>query len=1298
MATVVLQYAGQALGTFLGGPVGGVVGRALGGLAGNFIDQAIFGPGTRRIEGPRLGDLRVMASSEGAPIPRLWGRMRISGQVIWATNFEEVTVSHTEKASSKGGGSGGGGAKVTEYQYFANLAVALCEGEVDRLGRVWADGKEIDISGLTVRLHTGSETQQPDSLIVAKEGADNAPAYRGTAYVIFERLAVGSFGNRVPQLSFEVFRSAGGVEADVKAVNIIPGSTEFGYDTEIVTRNVGQGETESENAHASAVRSDWSVSIDSLTAACGNLEAASLVVAWFGNDLRCGTVQVKPGVENSAKITEPDVWAAAGLTRATAHVVSSLVGAPAFGGTPSDASVVRAIQDLRARGLNVVFYPFILMDVPEGNVLADPYGGAQQAVYPWRGRLTCFPAPGRIASPDGTAACATQVAAFAGSAQPAHFSGSGTTINYSGPAEWGLRRMVLHYARLCVQAGGVDAFLIGSELRGLTTLRGAANSFPFVDALLALAAAVKTMLPGAKVSYAADWSEYSGYQPASGDVYFHLDPLWSSANVDFIGIDNYMPLTDWRDGHQHTDYLGGTRSIYDVNYLRAGIAGGEGYDWYYASDAARAGQTRSPISDGAYGKPWVFRYKDVKSWWSNFHYNRPGGIEALTHTAWVPQSKPVWFTETGCPAVDKGSNQPNAFIDLKSSESLLPYFSSGQRDDFIQSRVIAALSAYWREPGAHNPVSSLYGAPMVDPGRIFLWAWDARPYPYFPARTDLWADGVNFARGHWLNGRIGAVPLASLIVAVCASYGFTNVDVQGVEGLADGFAIDRAMSVRDALEGLLQAYGIDALESAGVLKFRARSRAALTSATADDLVEADASSALYAITRAQETELPASIRLAYVESGLDYRAAAVEAKRLSGNSARDVFIDLPCAIEQAAAQIRAEILLQESWTGRQQAEFALAPSRAALEAGDVVVLQTPSGELSLRVEEISDGLYRKLRAKAYQASVYEAPEAPPRTLTATTARIYGKPDALIMDLPIAIATAVAHAPWMAAVAKPWPGSLAVYRSTGPATFALNRTIEARATKGLLLDPLVAGPLFRFDRATSFTVQLAAGGLRSVSEAELLGGINAAAVGDAASGWEIIQFATATLVGTRTYRVSGLLRGQSGSEPEMLALRPAGSNFVLLNTAVVQPVLPLSDAGLTLTWKIGPAQYDIGPRYATIIQAGKMLGLRPLQPGHLRAAASGGDVVISWIRRTRIDGDSWDIAEVSLGEEREAYALDILDGPSVKRSLTLDVPSYRYSAANIAADFGTMPATLSLRVAQISTTFGRGANLLRTINV
>lgn len=1295
MATVVLQYAGQALGSFLGGPLGGVLGRAAGAIAGNFIDQALFGPGTRRIEGPRLNDLRLMSSSEGAPVPRLWGRMRIAGQVIWATRFEEVTVTHTEKASSKGGG--GGGTSVTEYQYFANVAVALCEGEIDRIGRVWADGKEIDISEFTVRVHAGSATQLPDSLIVAKEGAENAPAYRGTAYVVFERWPVTAYGNRVPQLTFEVFRSAGGIEDAVAAVNIIPGSTEFGYDTEVVTRDAGQGATESENAHVSALHSDWTASLDSLTASCANLKAVSLVTAWFGTDLRCGTAQIRPGVEAAAKTTDPEAWSVGGIGRAAAHLVSSSGGGPAFGGTPSDASVLRAIQDLKARGLKVVFYPFILMDVPPGNGLADPYGASEQAAYPWRGRITCHPAPGRPGSPDGTAACATQVQALVGNAQAAQFAASGTTVSYSGPAEWSLRRMVLHYAKLCALAGGVDAFLISSELRGLTTLRGAANSFPFVDALVTLAADVKSILPGAQVSYAADWSEYFGHHPADGSVFFHLDPLWASPNVGFVGIDNYMPLSDWRDGHQHTDYLAGNRSIYDTAYFEANIAGGEGYDWYYASDAARGQQLRSAISDGAYGKPWVFRYKDIKSWWSNSHYNRPGGIESAAPTGWVPQAKPIWFTEAGCPAIDKGTNQPNAFVDAKSSESLLPYFSGGQRDDYLQNRAIAALTGYWATPGSHNPVSASYGGRMVDPERLFLWAWDARPYPWFPARSDIWADGVNYPRGHWLNGRLGAVPLANLIAAVCDGFGFAGYDVQGVEGLVDGFVIDRPMSARDALEGLLQAFGIDVTESGGTMKFRMRNRAEIMAADVDEFVERDAAAPLFALTRAQETELPAALRLAYVESDLDYRRAAVEARRQGGTSARDVFVELPCAIAQAPAQIRADIGLQEIWAGRETVELSLGPRRFALEAGDVLSLGLPSGTRLFRIEEIADGAGRRVRGHSYLPAVFDAPDAPPRTLSGSAATIYGKPDVAIMDLPVARSGTQPHAPWMAATARPWPGSLAVYRDTGLDSFELNRTIDARATMGVLLDPLPAGPLHRFDRGTAVTVLLASGALASVSQAEILRGRNIAAIGDAANGWEIVQFAGAELIASQTYRLSQLLRGQSGSEPEMLASRPAGSRFVLLNGAVVQPVLSLADAALPLTWKVGPAQYDINRKYVEIAHTGRLLGLRPWTPSHPRLDADGGDLVISWLRRTRIDGDSWDLAEVPLGEEAESYVIDILDGAAVKRSAAVAVPHYRYAAADIAADFGGVPASLTLRIAQISASYGRGANLLRTLN-
>ena len=176
-------------------------------------------------------------------------------------------------------------------------------------------------------------------------------------------------------------------------------------------------------------------------------------------------------------------------------------------------------------------------------------------------------------------------------------------------------------------AGGVDAFLIGSELRGLTSLRSAAGVYPFVSALVQLAADVKSILPDSKIPSAADWSEYFGHHPQDGtsDIYFNLDPLWASSAVDFIGIDNYFPLTDWRDGQAHLDAHGGAASIYDQTYLSSRFAGGEDFDWYYAIPTARDAQLRSAITDGAYNKPWVFRAKDLKSWWLNQHFNRPAG-------------------------------------------------------------------------------------------------------------------------------------------------------------------------------------------------------------------------------------------------------------------------------------------------------------------------------------------------------------------------------------------------------------------------------------------------------------------------------------------------------------------------------------------------------------------------------------------------------------------------------------------------------------------------------------------------
>ena len=133
-----------------------------------------------------------------------------------------------------------------------------------------------------------------------------------------------------------------------------------------------------------------------------------------------------------------------------------------------------------------------------------------------------------------------------------------------------------------------------------------------------------------------------------------------------------------------------TDSPYRLSYLSKNLAGGEAYDWFYSDQEARDLQTRSPISDGL-GKSWMFRQKDLWNFWAQLHYERVAGAELASPTPWIPQSKPIWLTEVGCPAVDKGANQPSVFPDPKSSEAGLPHYSNGKRDDLIQRRYLEAV-------------------------------------------------------------------------------------------------------------------------------------------------------------------------------------------------------------------------------------------------------------------------------------------------------------------------------------------------------------------------------------------------------------------------------------------------------------------------------------------------------------------------------------------------------------------------------------------------------------------------------
>ena len=209
MATLVLTV----VGTVLGGPLGGAIGAAIGGQ----VDSALMGG--RTVEGPRLKDLTLQTSSYGSPLPLHFGQMRAAGTVIWATELRE-------SRETQGGGKGT--PSVTSYSYTSSFAVALASRPIVRVGRVWADGNllrgasgHLKVSG-TMRVHTGHGDQQPDPLIAQAEGAGRAPAFRHTAYVVFENLALGDFGNRMPSLTFEIFADEDGTTVSRIIDSILP--------------------------------------------------------------------------------------------------------------------------------------------------------------------------------------------------------------------------------------------------------------------------------------------------------------------------------------------------------------------------------------------------------------------------------------------------------------------------------------------------------------------------------------------------------------------------------------------------------------------------------------------------------------------------------------------------------------------------------------------------------------------------------------------------------------------------------------------------------------------------------------------------------------------------------------------------------------------------------------------------------------------------------------------------------------------------------------------------------------------
>lgn len=147
-----------------------------------------------------IADFQINTASYGEVVPEILGTTRVSGNII---DYDDFTA-HEHKSTTKAGK--GGGAKHTNitYTYSVAAAIALCEGPIAGIGKVWRDKEvyEYPNEKIELTLFNGDIAQAPWPYMLSKH-PEKALPYSGLAYMA----GVVDLGERgsLPQYNFEVY-------------------------------------------------------------------------------------------------------------------------------------------------------------------------------------------------------------------------------------------------------------------------------------------------------------------------------------------------------------------------------------------------------------------------------------------------------------------------------------------------------------------------------------------------------------------------------------------------------------------------------------------------------------------------------------------------------------------------------------------------------------------------------------------------------------------------------------------------------------------------------------------------------------------------------------------------------------------------------------------------------------------------------------------------------------------------------------------------------------------------------------
>ncbi len=539
----------------------------------------------------------------------------------------------------------------------------------------------------------------------------------------------------------------------------------------------------------------------------------------------------------------------------------------------------------------------------------------------------------------------------------------------------------------------------------------------------------------------------------------------------------------------------------------------------------------------------------------------------------------------------------------------------------------------------------------------------------------------------------GSEGLDSVIVDISSRSGETAV-ASGFSTSVTGFVITRPMPARQALEALSNALPFAAGEAGSKILYSVPAAGVPVTIGAEELGARpfeEKRRARMEWRRGQELEQMRELSVQYFDLDRDYQPGVQRARRLQTTALLSEVQELPMVLTATDAKKIAETSLAFSWSRRDKISFSLPVSLTGIDPGDRVQLMSQGRPVDLLVEAIDYDLgFFRCEGVSFDSGLFESvAQGDSGSFPGQAVLPVGDTVLHALDLPpLQAADAISPNIYAAAGGESagWKGGVAFISRDEGVSYQALASWNAPSIIGAALESLAAGPTAYWDEGNSVRIALLRGDqeLESRPELAIYNGANAAVLGD-----EILQFRSAVLEPDGSYRLSGLLRGRRGTET-FVGSHAGGERFVFLSPGSVFALSgTLSDVGKTVLLKAVSVNQSIDETDPQnfIFRANN---LKPFSPVHVSARRNGtGDVTISWIRRARFNGEWIDGVDVPLGEETEAYEVDIVSGGNSVRTLTSAISSAVYGAGEQINDFGMVQSVLNVRIYQLSTAIGRG---------